>query len=180
MKMKLKLKAIEATRESFAEYGQVVEAMDDGVNFGPLDAQLDLSNGTPRFYILHIENRPFNFSKITHHAKVTQCLGSVDRQSWYLGVAKPSIVADGDDANERSVRSGCGHLFVPPSVDEIRVFRISGAKFVKLHKGTWHAGPLFRETARDFYNLELSNTNEVDQTTYNFEKENEAFFEVED
>lgn len=46
--MKLKLKAIEATRESFAEYGQVVEAMDDGVNFGPLDAQLDLSNGTPR------------------------------------------------------------------------------------------------------------------------------------
>lgn len=118
-----------------------------------------------RFYILHIENRPFEFSKITHHARVTQCLGSVDREAWYLGVAKASIVegeeinggGGGGGRNLRSERGG--HLYVAPNVDEIRAFRISGAKFVKLNKGTWHAGPLFRENARDFYNLELTDTN---------------------
>ena len=116
-----------------------------------------------RFYILHIENRPFEFSKITHHARVTQCLGSVDREAWYLGVAKASIV-EGEEVNGggggRKLRSESGgHLYVAPNVDEIRAFKISGAKFVKLNKGTWHAGPLFRENARDFYNLELTNTN---------------------
>ncbi|XP_023523973.1 uncharacterized protein LOC111788058 [Cucurbita pepo subsp. pepo] len=180
----MKLKAIEATPESFAEYGQVIEPTDDGLGFGPDDAQLDLTNGTPRFYILHIENRPFNFSMITHHARVTQCLGSVDRQPWYLAVAKPSIVDDehktGIDKSEPVLRSKSGHLFLPPCVDEIKVFKISGAKFVKLNKGTWHAGPLFRESARDFYNLELTNTNVVDHTTYDLGKENGVPFEIED
>ena len=47
----MKLKAIEATPETFREFGQVVEASrdgGDGEEFGPHDAQLDLSQGTPR------------------------------------------------------------------------------------------------------------------------------------
>lgn len=44
----MKLKAIEATPESFAEYGQVIEATGDGAEFGSQDAQLDLTNGIPR------------------------------------------------------------------------------------------------------------------------------------
>ena len=44
----MKLKAIEATPETFREFGQVVEASRDGEEFGPHDAQLDLSQGTPR------------------------------------------------------------------------------------------------------------------------------------
>lgn len=44
----VKLKAIEATPETFGEYGQVVEASPDGDEFGPRDAQLDLSRGVPR------------------------------------------------------------------------------------------------------------------------------------
>nr|GEV05613.1 hypothetical protein CTI12_AA512470 [Tanacetum cinerariifolium] len=44
----VKLKAIEATPETFKEFGQVVEASRDGEEFGPQDAQLDLSQGTPR------------------------------------------------------------------------------------------------------------------------------------
>lgn len=43
------LKAIEATQETFAEFGQVIEASPDGEEFGPHDAQLDLSRGIPRF-----------------------------------------------------------------------------------------------------------------------------------
>lgn len=44
----MKLKAIEATAENFAEYGQLIGATADGVEFGDEDAQLDLNNGIPR------------------------------------------------------------------------------------------------------------------------------------
>ncbi|GKA48469.1 putative reverse transcriptase domain-containing protein, partial [Tanacetum coccineum] len=50
----VKLKAIEATSETFKEFGQVVEASQDGEEFGPQDAQLDLSQGTPRSPSLHL------------------------------------------------------------------------------------------------------------------------------
>jgi hypothetical protein len=42
------VKPIEATPESFKEYGQVLEASPDGEEFGPKDAQLNLSQGIPR------------------------------------------------------------------------------------------------------------------------------------
>lgn len=122
--------------------------------------KLSISN---RFYIMQLENRPLKFSKITHHASVTQCLGSVGGHVWYLGVAKPSIVDDSeevkDDSGKNIVRSPCGHFYVPPAVEGVRVFRVVGSKFLKLNPGTWHAGPLFKADAMDFYNLELSNTN---------------------
>ncbi|XP_047327961.1 uncharacterized protein LOC124931524 [Impatiens glandulifera] len=179
----VKLKAIEATTSSFEDYGQVIEASPDGDEFGPQDAQLDLSKGIPRFYIMHLENRPLKFSTITHHASVTQCLGSIGGKDWYLGVAKPSILESADaktSNNTKVVQSHSGHLYVPPSVDELRVFRVKGSKFLKLNRGTWHAGPLFKENAMDFYNLELSNTNVVDHTTHYFKKEDGVIFEIED
>ncbi|KAJ4720854.1 Ureidoglycolate hydrolase [Melia azedarach] len=179
----VKVKAIEATAESFKEYGQVIDASADGQEFGPNDAQLDLSRGIPRFYIMHLENRPLKFRKITHHARVTQCLGSIGGHVWYLGVAKPSIVESKEikgDAGTDTVQSRCGHFYVPPAVHEVRVFRISGPKFLKLNRGTWHAGPLFKEDNMDFYNLELSNTNVVDHTKHNFSKENGVIFTIYD
>jgi hypothetical protein len=45
----VELKPIEATPASFEEYGQVIEASPDGAEFGPQDAQLDLSRGIPRY-----------------------------------------------------------------------------------------------------------------------------------
>ncbi|XP_050208942.1 uncharacterized protein LOC126659666 [Mercurialis annua] len=181
----MKVKAIEATPESFKEYGQVIEASSDGGKFGPQDAQLDLGQGIPRFYIMRLQDRPLEFSDITHHASVTQCLGAVGGGVWFLGLAKPSIldskdVKEGVDGNNNSiVQSPCGHFYVPPSVDEVRVFRISGSKFVKLDKGTWHAGPLFTEDSMDFYNLEMSNTNVVDHTKHDFNKQNGVVFSIE-
>lgn len=49
--------------------------------------------------------------------------------------------------------------------------------FIKLNPGTWHAGPHF-ETREymDFYNLELSDTNQVDH--YNFHFDNELDIEI--
>ena len=46
----MKLKPIEATPESFKDYGQVIEPSLDGDEFGLQDAQLDLSHGIPRYY----------------------------------------------------------------------------------------------------------------------------------
>lgn len=115
-----------------------------------------------RFYIMHLEDRPLKISTVTHHASVTQCLGSIGGHVWYLGVAKPSILDPIEikgTVGADVVQSHCGHFYVPPAVDDVRVFRISGPKFLKLNRGTWHAGPLFLEKTMDFYNLELSNTN---------------------
>jgi hypothetical protein len=111
-----------------------------------------------------LESRPLEFSTITHHASVTQCLGSIGGQDWYLGVARPSIVdgapeQSGGDGGKDPVQSRAGHHYLPPDPAEVRVFRVSGPKFLKLHAGTWHAGPLFKADAVDFYNLELSDTN---------------------
>ncbi|CAA2964993.1 Ureidoglycolate hydrolases [Olea europaea subsp. europaea] len=132
-----------------------------------------------RFYIMHLEDRALKFSDITHHASVTQCLGSIGGHVWYLGVGKPSTV-DPTEINGATgadvVQSHCGHFYVPPAVDDIRAFRISGPKFLKLNRGTWHAGPLFTEKTMDFYNLELSNTNVVDHTVHDFVKKNKVVF----
>ncbi|CAH9137637.1 unnamed protein product [Cuscuta epithymum] len=177
-----RLKPIEATPETFREFGQVIEAAPDGEEFGPHDAQLDLSRGVPRFYIMQLKDRSLKFSTITHHANVTQCLGSVGGRVWYLGVAKPSVVdPSGSTVVANNVRrSDCGHFYVPPAVDEVHAFRITGSKFIKLNIGTWHAGPLFTDDMMDFYNLELSNTNVVDHTTHNFTEENKVVFHLEE
>lgn len=115
---------------------------------------------------MHLEDCPLKFSTITHHASVTQCLGSIGGHPWYLGVAKLSIVGPTDEVQKVARLDGknikdsrWGHSYVPPAVDDVHVFRIEGSKFLKLNRGTWHAGPLFRADAMDFYNLELSNTN---------------------
>ncbi|KAM7275971.1 hypothetical protein ACFE04_017837 [Oxalis oulophora] len=180
----VKLKPIDATPDSFKEFGQVIEASPDGDVFGPQDAQLDLTQGIPRFYIMHIKDRPLKFSTITHHASVTQCLGSIGARVWYLGVSKPSILDsdNGDDKSDKIIvrTSKSGHLYEPPKVDDVRVFRIAGPKFLKLNRGTWHAGPLFKDPQMDFYNLELSNTNVVDHTTHSFIKDNGVVFVIDD
>ncbi|KAK9741497.1 hypothetical protein RND81_03G110400 [Saponaria officinalis] len=178
----IKVKAIEANEESFKEYGQVIQASSDGDHFGPHDAQLHLSRGIPRFYIMSLQDRKLKFSTITHHANVTQCLGSIGGHTWYLGVAKPSIVnrVNLDDLSKKIVKSPCGHLYVPPNVEEVQVFRVTGAKFLKLNVGTWHAGPLFLPDTMDFYNLELTDTNEVDHTTHNFSKDNGVVFVIDE
>ncbi|XWS07897.1 hypothetical protein CRYUN_Cryun41cG0031800 [Craigia yunnanensis] len=179
----MKLKPIEATQESFKDYGQVIEVSSDGEEFGPNDAQLDLTKGIPRFYIMHLQDRPLEFSTITHHASVTQCLGSIGGHVWYLGIAKPSMMDSKEvksDNGKIPVQSHCGHFYVPPAIDGVRVFRIAGPKFLKLNRGTWHAGPLFKADAMDFYNLELSNTNVVDHTMHDFIKENGVIFSIDE
>lgn len=135
------------TREAFAPFGDLIEATEDGVPFGPQDARLDLAGGTPRFYIMRLHAKPALVRRITRHRGVTQCLASVGGRPWFIAVAPP--LGLDDPAAE-------------PAPDGIRGFLVPGDVAVMLHKGTWHAGPFFEGGELSFFNLELSDTNEVD------------------
>ncbi|MCC5625806.1 Ureidoglycolate hydrolase, partial [Nostoc sp. CHAB 5715] len=63
-------------------------------------------------------------------------------------------------------------------LEEIAAFCIPGNCFIKLHEGTWHAGPHFDHEAVDFYNLELADTNVVDHFTHDFLKSHQLEFEM--
>ena len=56
------------------------------------------------------------------------------------------------------LKSRAGHLYIPPKLEDVKVFRVDGAQMVNLHVGTWHQGPFFASPEMDFYNLELSDT----------------------
>jgi len=148
------------TPENFRHYGQVISARVDGKAFDAEDAQLNLQNGIPRFYIMRLHHRGRRFHNITRHVQCTQCLGSLDGKDWLIGVCPPN-----NHVNE-------------PALEEIAAFRIPGNCFIKLELGTWHAGPYFDHEFVDFYNLELSDTNEVDHFTHDFLKSHQLEFEM--
>jgi ureidoglycolate lyase len=139
------------TPEAFAAFGAVIPPTEDGVPFGAGDAQIDLSQGTPRFYAMRIPGRGFTVTHITRHRQVTQVLASAGGKPWVMAVAPPNALDD---------------LAAEPDIVDIRAFAIPGDVAVMLCKGTWHAGPLFaRGSEESFFNLELSNTNRVDHHT---------------
>lgn len=145
----LKLRPQPITSENFQSFGQVIFASEDGKAYDTSDAQLELQNGIPRFYIMRLHNRGTKFDRITRHLRCTQCLGSLEGKEWLMAVARP----DPETAT--------------PDWESIRAFRIPGNCFIKLNVGTWHAGPYFEAPVVDFYNLELSDTNVVDHDTCN-------------
>ena len=148
------------TQENFRPYGQVISASEDGKSFDAEDAQLNLQNGTPRFYIMRLHKRGRKFNKITRHVQCTQCLGSLEGKDWLIAVAPPN--------NETE----------QPALEDIAAFRIPGNCFIKLEIGTWHAGPYFEHEFVDFYNLELSDTNVVDHFTHSFLESHQIEFEM--
>jgi ureidoglycolate lyase len=147
MTKEIALKPAPINAAGFAPFGQVIAPAEDGNPFGPNDAQLVLTNGTPRLYIMRLHERGLRAERITRHCRVTQCLAAMGGKAWLIAVAPP--VAPDD-------------LAAMPDPATIRAFRIPGTLAIKLHRGTWHAGPFFTEPTIDFLNLELSDTNETD------------------
>jgi len=135
------------TAETFAPFGQVIEPTFDGKAFDADDAQLNLSEGTPRLYIMQLDGKGLRFRQITRHRHVTQCLMATGIEPWFIAVAPPKDV-DVADAE--------------PKLEDIVAFEIPPGTAIKLHTGTWHAGPYFRTGKMDFLNLELADTNQVD------------------
>jgi ureidoglycolate hydrolase len=127
--------------ESFAPFGMVGLPLADGAH-GAGDVALDLSYGRPRFYLMRLADRGTEFDQMARHDRVTQCLGTIDGLPWLIAVA-PADVTE-------------------PQIADISAFRIPADCFVTLARGTWHAGPYFTEVWRNFYNLELADTNTAD------------------
>jgi len=148
------------TPENFSPYGQVIFASQDGKAYDTEDAELNLQNGTPRFYIMRLNKRGRRFHKITRHLQCTQCLGSLEGKDWLIAVCPPN-----NDLNQ-------------PILEKIAAFRIPGNCFIKLHQGTWHAGPYFEHEIVDFYNLELADTNVLDHFTHDFLNSHQLEFEM--
>jgi ureidoglycolate lyase len=146
------LPILELTPERFAPYGSVIAPTADGAPVRVEDASLDLSAGRPRFYAMRLPARGLTVTAITRHRRVTQALASVGGHTWFLAVAPP--LAIDDPAAE-------------PRLDDISAFRIPGDVAVMLHKGAWHAGPLFEGGEQSFFNLEFADTNDTDHHTSN-------------
>lgn len=63
-----------------------------------------------------------------------------------------------------------------PRQEDLHAFSIPQGVFVKLHEGTWHAGPLFAsQKPCSFANLELADTNVVDHNTHVYAKDDLQF-----
>ena len=141
------------TRASFAPFGTLIEPGEDGAPFGPDDAVLDFGAGTPRFYIMALTHRGEVATQITRHRRVTQCLATAGTEPWLIALAPP---LDTDDPQ------------AVPDLAAIKGFAVQPGTAIKLHAGTWHAGPFFAAERMNFFNLELSDTNETDHQTFMF------------
>lgn len=153
------LTAEPVSAEAFAPFGQVIFPTPDGTPYGPHDAQLHLSNGIPRLYLMTLTAKGRRFDRITRHQRSTQCLGALNGRSWWIAVAPPGAATE-------------------PEVSQIRAFQIPGHCFINLAAGTWHAGPYFEGDAISFYNLELSDTNITDHHTCNLRTRYGLEFEI--
>jgi len=152
------------TTSTFAPFGQVIVPSEDGTPFGPADAELVLTNGTPRLYIMRLKQRGLAFDRITRHVRVTQCLAAMGGGEWLLAVAPPL------SPDDRAAM---------PDPASIRAFRIAGPVGIKLHRGTWHAGPFFTAPEMDFLNLELADTNEADHVNCHLARDHGVSFRFE-
>jgi ureidoglycolate hydrolase len=139
------------TPAAFEPFGHVIEPRRTGEQFdrsnpyvpgaGHGHVPLVLTNGEPVLRIMHQRLRGLRFGKMARHMRVSQCLGAIGGKDWYLGVVAPDET-------------------VAP--DRVAAFHIPGDRIVKLHVGTWHAGPHFTHEEAMFLNLENSDTNSRD------------------
>ena len=146
---------LDLTPETFAPFGEVIVPRRGAGQFdynvydpetSDTEAKLTLTNGRPRFWIMHLRERGLVFSKIGRHRKVTQCLGSLGGKEWLFAVAPPGPLSDD----------------TRPRLEDITGFGIPGDRIVKLHIATWHAGPHFTHDECMFLNLENMDTNRRD------------------
>jgi hypothetical protein len=106
---------------------------------------------------MRLAARGLRFSRITRHVRVSQCLAAAGDAPWYLAVARPGAQP-------------------PLAPSDIQAFAVTPPAALALSVGTWHAGPYFGTADdggagggfRDFYNLELSDTNVNDHTSFDF------------
>jgi ureidoglycolate hydrolase len=141
---------------AFRPFGEIIKPRSgaqnqfDSIPYDPEtgtdEARLTLCAGQPRLWIMHLRNRGLVFDRLARHRRVSQCLGALQGQEWFIGVAPPQDPAD----------DSC------PPIASVAAFRVPGDCVIKLHVGTWHAGPHFTHSECLFLNLENLDTNKRD------------------
>lgn len=135
------ISALPLTDCDFDRFGTAILPVEDMTPHSDRDAQLQFTGDNLRYYVMRLRRRPAVVGSMTRHLNASQCLGSADAQPWWLAVA------DGAIAPEQL------------EVSSVKLVKVMPGEGVKLHPGTWHAGPFFTAETALFFNLELSDTN---------------------
>jgi ureidoglycolate hydrolase len=127
--------------------GTGLREVDDMTPPGDQDAQLIFGPGQLRYYVMRIPHRPQPIKAMTRHLQATQCLSSAEGMPFWMLLAAPHIKGPVLDASAAWL------------------LKLNPGEGIKLHLGTWHAGPLFEAASASFFNLELADTNQRDHET---------------
>jgi ureidoglycolate hydrolase len=155
LRPRLRIPVQDLGEKAFAPCGEIIRPRRAGGQFednpydpetGADEAKLTLANGVPRLWLMRLAGPRLFFGNLARHRRVSQCLGSMHGQEWFIAVAPPGKPDDG----------------AKPELARLTAFRIPGDCVIKLHVGTWHAGPLFAQSECLFLNLENLDTNKRD------------------
>ena len=141
------LTALSLDQCDFTRFGTAILPVDDMTPHSSCDAELKFNGDNLRYYVMRLHRRAAVLGSMTRHIQATQCLGSADAQSWWLAVATAKLQSEQLDHST------------------VQLVKVEPGEAVKLHQGTWHAGPFFLATTALFFNLELSDTNLVDHNS---------------
>ena len=141
------LTALRLNECNFEQFGTAILPVDDMTPHSISDAELIFNGANLRYYVMRLRRRPAMLGSMTRHTQATQCLSSADAQPWWLAVAPAKLASDQLD-----------HITV-------QLVNVQPGEAVKLHQGTWHAGPFFLSPTALFFNLELSDTNLIDHNS---------------
>jgi ureidoglycolate hydrolase len=142
------LTALRLNECNFEQFGTAILPVDDMTPHSISDAELIFNGSNLRYYVMRLRRRPAMLGSMTRHIHATQCLSSADAQPWWLAVASAKLASE-----------QLNHITV-------QLVNVQPGEAVKLHQGTWHAGPFFLTPTALFFNLELSDTNISDHNSH--------------
>ena len=141
------LKAASLLDPRLKSCGTALREVDDMTPPGEQDAELRFGPGQLRYYVMRIPKRSLTINAMTRHLQATQCLSSAEGVPFWMLLAEPSTTGPILDASKAWL------------------LKVEPGEGIKLHLGTWHAGPLFEAPSASFFNLELADTNQRDHET---------------
>lgn len=141
------LTALRLNECNFEQFGTAILPVDDMTPHSIGDAELIFNGANLRYYVMRLRRRPAMLGSMTRHTQATQCLSSADAQPWWLAVASAKLASEQLDHST------------------VQLVNVQPGEAVKLHQGTWHAGPFFLTPTALFFNLELSDTNLSDHNS---------------
>ena len=147
------LAALRLDPGNFEQFGTAILPVDDMTPHSSCDAELKFNGDNLRYYVMRLRQRAAVLGSMTRHIDATQCLGSADAKPWWLAVAAAELQSEQLDHTT------------------VQLVEVHPGEAVKLHQGTWHAGPFFLAPTALFFNLELSDTNLTDHNSQSLKKQ---------